>query len=399
MNTRQRTISIGLATIIFLGGLIEVMKSSRDTSSTLAGRKSGIFGMSLDQLDNEDSPALTKRPAREAAERARSRLSGRLSGRIGGELASDRSQRLGGKSDGTAPTATPSGNGETPTLGDPKKINTADTSKKRAEEDRKKKKKKKKKKTDSAKGPNVDVTVTERDEEYDEAGEAPIGAGALSLRSAVAAKEMAAEKEREAKSGELNSLEDWLAYMMPQPNYERTMKLLQELQSKRLEPGIFHEVVSEMLSDPRLQMQELGVLALGSYPSLRSYLALQAANLRFSESSSLKIQSRSFLKSYSRVENLRYLSSVLTARVEADVVFEALRLIHSSANFYSGQVKSTSGGSTNTPQPAATPASVVRQFTPLVPVLNRLAQTSTDETIRQEASSTLRQVQILTGST
>lgn len=113
----------------------------------------------------------------------------------------------------------------------------------------------------------------------------------------------------------------------------------------------------------------------------------------------MKVQSRNFLKAYSRVENLRYLSSVISARVENDVVFEALRLIHSSANFYSGQANTSAGnGSGTQPRPAATPASVVRQFHPLVPVLNRLAQTSTDEAIRQEASTTLRQVQVLTGS-
>jgi hypothetical protein len=401
MNNRQRTISIALATLVLLGGMIEIMKSSRSATSTQAVRNSGIFGMSF---DDENSPELSARPAREAADRARSRLSGRFNGTLGGPLGGNTNRSGGGSidansADGTAPAATAASVADAANLGDPKKINTADAAKKKAEADKKKKKKKKKKKSDIAKGPSVEVSVTERDETDDDSDVEPLGGGAVNVRAAIAAQATAAAKEAEEQNGEMNSLEEWIAFIMPQPNYERTMKMLQELQAKRLEPGIFHDVVTEMLADPRPKMQELAVVALGSYPSLRSYLMLQAANLRFSESSSLKVQSRNFLKAYSRVENLRYLSSVLTARVESEVMFEALRLIHSSANFYSGQTNTSSGtGSGTSPQPAATPTSVVRQFHPLVPVLNRLAQTSTDDAIRQEASTTLRQVQVITGS-
>lgn len=396
MNNRQRTISIALATLVLLGGMIEIMKSSRSATSTQAMRKSGIFGLSF---DDENSPELSNRPAREAADRARSRLSGRLHGTLGGN--SSPTAAAEGPAPAASPAASPAATGDAATLGDPKKINTAEAAKKKAEDD--KKKKKKKKKSDVAKAPGIEVSVTEKDEEDDDTDIEPLGGGAVNVRAAVAAKETAAAKEAEQNNGEMDSLEEWIAFIMPQPSYERTMKMVQELQAKRLEPGIFHDVATEMLADPRPKMQELAVMALGSYPSLRSYLMLQAANLRFSESSSMKVQSRNFLKAYSRVENLRYLSSVISAGVENDVVFEALRLIHSSANFYSGQANTSAGngsgnGSGTQPRPAATPASVVRQFHPLVPVLNRLAQTSTDEAIRQEASTTLRQVQVLTGS-
>jgi hypothetical protein len=398
MSTPQRTLTVSILTLALFGGMIEAMKSSRDSGSILAHRKAGIFGWS----DVEsDSPILSKRFDREAADRARSRLSGRI-GNAAELEAHEEGQRVGGLSEGPAPATTTSSSAEEPAnLGDSKKIKMANAAPKKSEGE-KKKKKKKKKKSDIAAGPSVEVQVTERDQKTKESHTETNGAGVFNIRNATAitAKETST-KNREAAEEKLSSLEEWLAFIMPQPSYDRTMKMLQELQSKRLETSIFHEVAAEMLSDPRPKMQELGVLALGSFPSLRSYLLLQSSNARFSETSPLRIQSRNFLKNYTRLENLRYLSSVLTTRVESDIVFEALRLIHTSASFYSDQAKTSAGeDSESSLQPARVQANnhLIRQFGPLVPVLNRLAQTSTDEAIRQQASTTLQQVQFITGA-
>jgi hypothetical protein len=228
--------------------------------------------------------------------------------------------------------------------------------------------------------------------------------GPSNVRSTTAGTATGAKQAEESNDPE--TLEDWIAYIMREPSYERTTKMVDAVQQRRMDPSIFHDVIAEMLADSRAKMQEHAVLALGSYPSLKSFLMLQSINFTISETSPLKVQSRNHVKNYSRIENLRYLSSLISSAgsgnsssVDANVLFEALRLIHLSANFYSGNVSSSgSGGSQTPPKPAATPASVVRQFNPLVPALNRIAKTSDDSNIRQEASQALRQVQVITGT-
>ena len=397
MSNRNRTLWLAAIIVISLGLMIEAMKTSRSTTAAGARQRGGLFGFA--SLEDESSPELGTRNRRGvsqmlAADRARARLQGRLSNnRIAG-LDADIDAAP------AAPTATPGA----ATLANPLKINTAEAAKKKAE-DAKKKKKKKKKTAEKKNG--VDVTVTEAsdDDSENDTDVSPTGFGPSNVRSATAGAAGAGAKQAE-ESKDPETLEDWIAYIMRDPSYERTMKMVDAVQQRRMDPSIFHEVIAEMLADSRAKMQEHAVLALGSYPSLKSFLMLQSINFTISETSPLKVQSRNHLKNYSRIENLRYLASLLSsagsgnsASVDTNVLFEALRLIHLSANFYSGNVSSSgSGGSQTPPKPAATPASVVRQFNPLVPALNRIAQTSDDSNIRQEASQALRQVQVITGT-
>lgn len=395
MGNRNRTLWLAAIILISLGLMIEAMKTSRSTTSAGARSRAGLFGFA--SLDDEDSPELGRNGRRTpqklaAADRARTRLKGRLAG-----LASDLDNLP------TSPTSSsglPSDTAGAANLANPLKINTTDAAKaaakKKAEAD-KKKKKKKKKKSDVAQTQNgVNVSVTEKSD--DDGDDFPYGStsgsGSSTIRTVIAGAAKQAEESTEPET-----LEDWLAFIMRDPSYERTMKLVDAVQQRRLDPSIFHDVIAEMLTDSRDKMQEHAILALGSYPSLRSFLMLQAVNFTISETSPLKIHSRNHLKNYSRVENLRYLASLIgTTGVDTNVLFEALRLIQASANQYSGQVSSSGGGSQTPPKPAATPPGVVRQFNPLVPALNRIAQTSTDSNIRQEASQALRQVQVITGT-
>ena len=397
MSNRNRTLWLAAIIVISLGLMIEAMKSSRSTTAAGARQRGGLFGFA--SLEDESSPELGIRNRRGvsqmlAAERARARLQGRLSNNRVAGLDADIDAAP------PAPTATPGA----ATLANPLKINTAEAAKKKADDAKKKKKKKKKKTADKKNG--IDVTVTEASDDNSESENdiSATGMGPSNVRSTTAGTATGAKQAEESNDPE--TLEDWIAYIMREPSYERTTKMVDAVQQRRMDPSIFHDVIAEMLADSRAKMQEHAVLALGSYPSLKSFLMLQSINFTISETSPLKVQSRNHVKNYSRIENLRYLSSLISSAgsgnsssVDANVLFEALRLIHLSANFYSGNVSSSgSGGSQTPPKPAATPASVVRQFNPLVPALNRIAKTSDDSNIRQEASQALRQVQVITGT-
>ncbi|MDZ4083214.1 MAG: hypothetical protein U1E10_09780 [Bdellovibrionales bacterium] len=404
MSNRNRTLWLAAIVVIGLGLMIEAMKTSRSSTTASNRSRGGLFGFA--SMEDESSPELGIRNRRgvshmQAADRARARLQGRLSGgRLAGLTADLDSQPA-------KPEATPGA----ANLAAPLKINTEEAAKAAAKKkaDAAKKKKKKKKKSAVAQKQNaVDVTVTEDSDDDSEDSPDLSGPGAAAVRAIVTNSGKAAgDAKNTDDSNEPETLEEWIAYIMREPSYERTMKLVDAVQQRRLDPSIFHDVIAEMLADSREKMQEHAVLALGSYPSLKSFLMLQSINFTISETSPLKIQSRNHLKNYSRIENLRYLASLIASSgsgsgsgsVDTNVLFEALRLIHLSANFYSGgATSSSSGGSQTPPKPAATPPSVVRQFNPLVPALNRIAQTSNDSSIRQEAAQALRQVQIITGT-
>lgn len=408
MGNRNRTLWLAAIVVIGLGLMIEVMKSSLNSTVASTRSRSGLFGFA--SFEEEGSPELGTRNRRGvsqmlAADRARARLQGRFSG---GRLANDRVAGLAADLD-AAPGANPVTTGPA-NLANPLKINTAEVEKKKAEDAKKKKKKKKKKKTETAQKQNdVEVSVTDKsgDDSDNEQLGSPARLNNSNVRSTVRSTEPGAQNQAE-ESSEPETLEDWIAYIMREPSYERTMKMVDAVQQRRMDPSIFHDVIAEMLSDSRDKMQEHAVLALGSYPSLKSFLMLHSINLTISETSPLKVQSRNHLKNYSRIENLRYLSSLISSAgsgsgnnstVDTVILFEALRLIQTSANFYSGNVSSSgTGGSQTPPKPTANPPGVVRQFNPLVPVLNRIALTSNDSNIRLEASLALRQVQVITGT-
>ena len=169
--------------------------------------------------------------------------------------------------------------------------------------------------------------------------------------------------------------------------------MIQQHDAHIVDSEIFHEVITQMLADSRPKMHEYAVFALGSSPSLKSFLLLEQANYAQADGSPLKLQSRTYLKAYAKLENLRYLAGVISGAAEANSTYEAMRLIQVAvADYKPAAVPPTSG-------PTASAVAVSKQFSSLVPVLNRVLQTSNDATLIQEATTTLRQVQTIVGTT
>jgi hypothetical protein len=374
MQTQSRFVWIGLIIVIAFGLTIELMKSTHFSADGSAWHP---FGQDLEDSNDTLNPYHRSAKSSNQAQRARSRL---LHGRIAG---------LGPV---TATTATVAPSVEVPAstatnLAAPA-VN-ADDAKKKADE-AKKKKKKKKKKTTSEEQPNANQGATPNSDGRDDQAAANSGGahsfvagGAMQARTFIGGAASFTENPE--------TLEQWKTYILREPSYERTMRLIQAQQKHAIDSDIFHEVVSEMLSDSRLKMHEYAVLALGSSPGLESFLLLQSAARAQPEGSSLRLQARTYLKAYSKLENLRYLASVIASETEASTAFEALRLIQIAVSTYKPSPAQTSSR-------PGTFALVAKQFTPFVSILTRLAATSKDATVQQEASQTLSDVTSLIGN-
>ncbi len=369
MQNQSRTLWVGLIVAIVLGLSIEFLKSAKD--SVNASWRPRLFGMS-------ESDEVTSN--RDQAQRARSRL---LRGRLAG--LADNKAALSASPTGLV-AAAPAG---LPNMGAPVSIN-ADALKKKIEATAKKKKKKKKAKPAETKPGLIPATSPSDDASPDNSSSDVSGAsgtyggGSSQTRTLVGTN---------IDNENPETLDEWLQYILREPNYERTMKLVEAQQQLTIDSEIFHEVVSQMLGDSRSKMHEFAVLALGSAPSVKSFLLLETANVREIDASELKIQSRTYLKAYSKIENLRYLASVIATPLEAPTAYEALRLIQLSVATYKPRSTSPSTGSA-----VATQAVISRQFTSLVPVLTRVAATAVDPTVQQEAAKTLREVNSLIGA-
>lgn len=388
MQSQSRLVWMGLIIAIGFGLGIEALKSTRKASDESSWRSS-LFGMN--EFDDGTTGISHGRSGgdRQKAERARSRL---LRGRVAGLSG------LRGTEANLAPAALAANMTITgaPNLANPQTINS-DEAKKKADEIAKKKKKKKKKKKSDPTGANDNATSPAPSDSGSSNKNSNPGGGISHVYGGGGGGMTRLLFGATAQMNEdPQTLEDWVNYILPEPNYERTMKLIKAQQERSIDSEIFHEVVAQMLADSREKMHEYAILALGASPGLKSFLLLKMANSAQSETSVLRVQSRTYLKAYSKLENLRYLASALATEAETPAVtFEALLLIQNAVTTYTPKPTTPTGGS---PATAPTPAVVTRQFTSLISVLTRVAQTATDETLRKEADRTLQQVQSLVGT-
>lgn len=384
ISSSSRNIWIGLIVAISFGLAIEFMKSTRSSVTEAAGR-TRFFGL----ISDDETTVITnpRSNTRERAERARSRL---LRGRLGGL---------------DTVTSTPANAVVAPTAiavvakkVDPKALAKADA--KKVADAKKKKKKKKKDAAAEAVAAVSNPPTTSDDSGKKKSSDDDFGGGS-SLYGGMSS----ITRNNGPRSTDLDetpeNLDEWLEYILRDPNFDRTMKLIDAQQKRSIDSEIFHEVIRQMLADSREKMHEYAIYALGSSPSLKSFLLLEQANGLQPEGSALRLQSRTHLKAYSKLEHLRILASVIStsssAGTDARISFEALKLIQIAVATYKSRTSNAGNGTSGSggPTASATPANVSRQFSPLVAVLTRFAQIAPDAALQQEASQTLQQVQTL----
>lgn len=386
----SRNIWIGLIIAISFGLGLEFLKSARSSVSESAGR-TRFFGL----VSDDESTAISKtRPearseSRDRADRARSRL---LRGRLGG-LDAVTSTPANALVPATAVKKV------APTVLAEVEVKKAADAKKAAADAKKKKKKKKKEAFPEAVASNQSPAATSDDSGAKKSSNDDFGGG-----SSLYGDTTSVGQNNRAGSANLDEtplgLEEWIEYILREPNFDRTRKLVDAQQKRSIDSEIFHEVVRQMLADSREKMHEFAIYALGASPSLRSFLLLEQANSLQPEGSPLRLQSRSYLRAYAKPEHLRILASVISAGADSRISFEALKLIQIAVlNTRARPAAPGNGAPTNGgPTPSAISSTVSRQFSPLVAVLTRFSQVAPDESLQQEAARTLQQVQTIVGT-
>jgi hypothetical protein len=265
-----------------------------------------------------------------------------------------------------------------------------DDAKKKAAEKKKKddkKKKKKKKKTIKGKGettPDSDDDSSD-DDSGDSAGMGPTGGGGGAGPRA----DVDPNKEPE-------TTEEWLAFLLPSPDFEKTAKFVKLYQNGAIKPDIYYEVVAGMLGDEREKMRELGVMSLGSTPSVRSFTMLSDYVTAEQGITRPKTQAHSYMKMYTRLEYLQHLVGAFTAgNAEASVA--ALKHLDMAAAIHlKGAPTGEPTEQDNTPRAPA--SNVQRYFNPIVEALTNLAQSTQNQVVRDEATSTLNHIKSAMGS-
>lgn len=384
MTNNSKPVWITVAVVIAIGLMFDAARRNNvgEWHPRLAA-----FGMG--GTDDGSNTILSERsPRSSSATRARSRL---YKARLAGLDLDKKSNSASPESESSTvtPTAT------TPTAATPAAGATKPETKKA--EDRKKKKKKKKKKSTL---PGAPASEKNESDDVDEKSDSDAQGASGSNAAADGFAGGGTAAPIQPMTGEPKTLEEWLAYVLREPNYEHTMKLITQYQVREIGADIFYGVVQEMLNDSRAKMHEYAVMALGSAPSTKSFGLLQIAIASEHEGSELRLQARNYLKTYSRMEYLKYLISIVTSETAEDTRYEALRMIRLSAeqNLKSTTRPSTSGNG-STGGSGSVSVTTTRQFNPLVPILTRLIQTSNDQNVRNEATSTLQRIQSLLGTT
>ncbi len=255
--------------------------------------------------------------------------------------------------------------------------------------------KKKKKKDKDEKEKKVSVATVDRDPSKSSPPSGNDGGDAFAM--APAANGPAAEQSVDVRDPQ--TLEEWLSYILREPNYDRSIELIERHQSGKVDPATFHLVVQEMLEDSRSKMHELAVLALGSAPSSRSFVTLHNTSLKQESNSELRFQIRTYVKAYSRLENIRHLVPVISANIlgDSELAFEAVRLVQAAVD---QQVRVQRAGQPTSSSVAPLPASspIARQFSLFVPVLARTTLAAQDSNLRNEADRTRRSIESILGS-
>jgi hypothetical protein len=263
----------------------------------------------------------------------------------------------------------------------------ADEKKKKDEEDKKKKKKKKKATQEVAAGaqdaqqpPSSDDDEKKKGFGDDESAGAGGGAGGYSIGAPM-------NSDRQPVS-----VQEWEAYLMKDVDLNRLSKFISAYQAGQVKVDVFYPVVEAMLEDTRPHMRELGVVALGATPSLKSFGMLVEVE-HADASSEVKDQANVTLKSYARLENLRHLLIVISAG-EPVTTAEAISLVRLSANTHlkSASVNSLILSQGSTAHRASSPSAYFVQL--LGPL--RLASTKNgDANVRIVASQAYNEIQTL----
>jgi len=144
-----------------------------------------------------------------------------------------------------------------------------------------------------------------------------------------------------AKKNEIpQTLREWEEILLRDPDLQKTQKFVQYFQANQIPAEVFYRISKQMTEDTRPRMRELGIMALGTTPSVRSFNELVSVSASEPAESSTRVQIQTYLLRYTDLTNVRFLGLALNATSKSPnasqtlASLEAIRLVRVSADRY-----------------------------------------------------------------
>lgn len=387
LNGRYTTKQILIAsTVLFgLGLSVELLKHAANHTP---GKTIKVFGFALDD-ENESRTGLKL-----DALRARKRLSERTPHSYG---AAANSARFAEKRDASMNRPTQIAVDESKRPDDVEAALKA-MAQKQAKADKDSKKKKKKKQTADNDPSNLKASDNQSDQETDLARTQTDTSSTLSGGAGLFSPTEDQADEAPTDPAQFTSVEDWVQFIAADPSYERMYQLIERYQFGEVNLELFQNVLSELMKPSADSEKYLNavVMALGATPSTESYLKLTQINSALSAENELKVQTRTHLRSYSRLENLNYLGAVISQDPSSNASLEAIKLIEVSIEQVVRSVTPAPGSVGSAGLPGGSETTVTRlstnitnQYSSLIELLTRISTSSVDSSVRAQAVQTL----------
>jgi hypothetical protein len=182
------------------------------------------------------------------------------------------------------------------------------------------------------------------------------------------------------------TVEEWIAYLVANPSFEKTSKFIQLAQIGVVKSEVFYPVVEKMLSSEG-RLPEFGVMALGSLPNAQSFELLAAVANEQSMPDKLKQSAQQDMDTYVRIEYVSFLGTVAATSKDAAVANIAINMIQRS--YQNLQPLSSSQPTASTTR---TPASSLKKiydiYEQIATALATTGTASTDGSVKDNAART-----------
>lgn len=189
------------------------------------------------------------------------------------------------------------------------------------------------------------------------------------------------------------SLEEWERLLLAHPDLTETRIFLRDFQANLVTADIFYKISQLMVADSRLEMKQLGVLCLGTTPSVLSFQLLAGVQKQERVGSAERSQVEALLNQYGTLNRLPLLEKVLQGSDTYSQTVAALTL-DSAAK----QLLATPNPNPNGPTAQNVPPANASRFQPFLTVLQGLSQ-SRDGALASQARQTVTDLQTLLGTT
>jgi hypothetical protein len=162
--------------------------------------------------------------------------------------------------------------------------------------------------------------------------EATAGRGYGNAGGGIAAGPNEDNNDNDENSGvEDRTLEEWEALLLESPNFGLVTLFIYYYDIQAVTPDIFYPVVLKMSHDKRVDMQRLGIMALSSSPSHRSFEELVNLAKNTSHLSPTSELIRKAIDRYALRDRIHFLNSILRGNGPEPTQLEVLQIITKNA--------------------------------------------------------------------